>query len=78
MEKIITIPKELARRDDLVIIPRREYERILTRQKVVPVVRMTPAQKRDLEEARKEYARGEYVTLEQLEHELGIKTKKAG
>ena len=78
MEKLITIPKELARRDDLVIIPRREYEQLVHRQRVFPVVKMTPAQKRDLQEARKEYARGEYVTLEQLEHELGIKTKKVG
>lgn len=76
MEKLITIPKELARRDDLVIIPRREYNRLLARQRVVPVVKMTSAQKRDLREAREEYARGEYITLEQLEHELGITSQK--
>ncbi|MCH7552368.1 hypothetical protein IIB49_03195 [Patescibacteria group bacterium] len=76
MEKVITIPKELAKKGDLVIIPRKEYEGLVLRQKIVPVVKMTSAQKRDLKEARKEFARGEYVTLEQLENELGITFQK--
>ena len=76
MEKIVTIPKELAKQGDLIVIPRKEYEGLVRRQKIVPVVKMNAAQKRDLEEARKEYARGEYVTLEQLEGELGITPQK--
>ena len=76
MEKVITIPKELAKKGDLVIIPRKEYEGLVLRQKIVPVVKMTSAEKRDLKEARKEFARGEYVTLEQLENELGITPQK--
>ena len=76
MEKIVTIPKELAKQGDLVVIPRKEYEGLVRRQKIVPVMKMNAAQKRDLEEARKEYARGEYVTLEQLEGELGITPQK--
>lgn len=35
-------------------------------------VKLTPAQKRDLENGRKELARGEFFTLEQLKHDLGI------
>ena len=42
----ITIPKNLIKNDDLVVIPR------------------------------KEYAAGEYITLSQLENELGITPKK--
>jgi len=29
MEKVITIPKEIAKKGDLVLIPRREYEEFL-------------------------------------------------
>ena len=76
MEKIVTIPKELAKQGDLVVIPRKEYEGLVRRQKIVPVMKMNAAQKRDLEEARREYARSEYVTLEQLEDELGITPQK--
>ena len=53
MEKIVTIPKELAKQGDLVVIPRKEYEGLVRRQKIVPVVKMNAAQKRDLEEARR-------------------------
>jgi hypothetical protein len=34
MEKIITIPKELAKEGELILIPRKKYEELLTRQKV--------------------------------------------
>ena len=34
MEKIITIPKELAKEGELNIIPRKKYERLLEGQKV--------------------------------------------
>lgn len=73
----ITIPKSLIKGDDLVIIPRKEYEEFLELRKIVPLVKLTPSEKRDLKQARKEYARGEYITLDQLENELGITSKKA-
>jgi len=34
MEKIITIPKELAKEGELILIPRKKYERLLEAQKV--------------------------------------------
>jgi len=34
MEKIITIPKELVKEGELIIIPRKKYERLLEGQKV--------------------------------------------
>lgn len=34
MAKIITIPKELAKEGELIIIPRKKYERLLEGQKV--------------------------------------------
>ena len=34
MEKIITIPKELAKEGELILIPRKKYEELLESQKV--------------------------------------------
>jgi len=34
MEKIITIPKKLAKEGELILIPRKKYEELLERQKV--------------------------------------------
>ncbi len=63
----ITILQEIVKKGDLVIIPRQEYEELLKRQKVIPVAKLTLAEKKVLERSRKEMARGEYVTLEELQ-----------
>lgn len=34
MDKIITIPQKLAKKGELVIIPKKEYEKLLRKQKV--------------------------------------------
>ncbi|PIX88074.1 MAG: hypothetical protein COZ30_01935 [Candidatus Nealsonbacteria bacterium CG_4_10_14_3_um_filter_36_16] len=34
MEKVITIPKELAKEGELILIPRKKYEKLLESQKV--------------------------------------------
>lgn len=36
MEKVINIPKEIAKKGDLVLIPRKEYERLLEISKIIP------------------------------------------
>ena len=36
MGKIITIPKEIARKGDLVLIPKKEYEKLLSISKIIP------------------------------------------
>ena len=73
----ITIPKKITKGEELVVISKKEYEEFLRLRKVIPLVELTPSQKRDLEQARKEFSRGEYITLKQLENELGITSKKA-
>lgn len=80
MAKTITIPKELAGRDDLVVIPRKEYEKLAQlnrKMQLVKTFKPSAALKKDVRVARKDYKRGEYITLEQLERELGITRKKA-
>jgi hypothetical protein len=68
----ITIPKELAKKGDLVLVPRKEYEALLAGRKKMKTVTLSATQKRDLVRARREYAQGKYITLGELEHELGI------
>ena len=71
MEKVVTIPKELLKKGELVIVPRSEYEEFLRWQKLVKIYKPTTAEKKSLREARKDFARGNYIALEELKNELG-------
>ncbi|MFY9462863.1 MAG: hypothetical protein WAP52_01615 [Candidatus Sungiibacteriota bacterium] len=56
----------------LVVLARKEYETLVRKQpKYIPVVELTASEKRIIARGEKELARGEYVMLEDLEHELG-------
>ena len=69
----IIIPKTLARTRNLVAVPRTTYEEFLTWQKRVKSRKTfapTVAEQKALTRSRKNFTRGKYVTLEQLEHEL--------
>jgi len=69
----ITIPKELSKKGELVIIPRTEYDEFLRfRLKKIEEVIMTPLQKRMLERARRNLARGKFLTIYELKQKLGI------
>ncbi len=72
----ITIPKELSRKGELVIIPREDYEELLHfRLKNIKEVKMTPLQKRMLERARRNLRRGKFLTIHELKRKLGIKDR---
>ncbi len=69
----ITIPKELAERKDLVAVPRNTYEEFLVWLKQVKSVKTfkpTKTELRALARGRKNFAKGNYITLEELENEL--------
>lgn len=72
----VTIPtKKLAKNKELVAIPRRLYSEFIEWQEKIKSARTfkpTAAEKRALARARKDYSEGKYITLAQLEHELGI------
>ncbi len=75
----ITIPKEFSRKGDLVVIPRQEYDKLLKKQRIIPIVRLTVSEKKALDRARREMAKGEFITLETLEHDLAnTYSKKRG
>lgn len=70
----LTIPKKITKGAELVIVPREEYEEFSRWRKAVETrktFKPTKAQLQDLEEARKEYRRGEYMTLDGLKQKLG-------
>ena len=74
----ITIPKVAERNKELIAVPRKIYEEFIAWQKKIKSVRTfkpTAAEKRAIEKGRREIARGEYVTLEELRHELDFNRK---
>ncbi len=75
--KPVTIPKELMKRGDLVVIPRQDYEELIKHRKVVPVAGLTSSERRALERGRRQIQTGEFVSLEVLVNELaGSRLKK--
>lgn len=69
----ITIPKELRKESNLIAIPRDIYEEFLVWEKKIKSTRTfkpTPAEKRALARARKNFASGKFITLEEFQNEL--------
>jgi len=61
-------------KDDLVIVPRGEYEALLRfRVRTVSEVPMTKQQKMALQKARRNFAQGKFLTIHELKRKLGIK-----
>lgn len=80
MSKLVTIPnpRSLAKEKELVLIPRREYELLLhLKSRVIPEVSLTLKQRLALTKSERELRSGSYLTLDELEHELGGARPKA-
>ena len=70
---IITIPKKLINKGDLVIVPRKEYEELLDfRLKKIQEVELTPIQKRALVQAKKNLSKDKFLTIYDLKQKMGI------
>lgn len=70
MERAITIPKNLAGKEDLIIIPRKDYEEYLSLKKLVPMAKPTRAEKKAIQEGKKEIRQGSYITSRKLRRVL--------
>ena len=70
--KTITIPKKLANRDDLIAIPRKEYESLLELGKVKEFT-PTPTQKRALARAENSLRKGKTLSHRELAKKLGFR-----
>ena len=71
MNKAIAIPKELSKNGDLMVISRSDYEEFLQLKRIIPLIDLTPSEKKAIKEAKKEIKKGERLTLSQLKNELG-------
>lgn len=72
----VTIPKELTQKGELIIIPRKEYEKFSNWQKLIKSFKTfipTTTEKKMIKRAREDYKKGNYLTIGELKHKLGIK-----
>ncbi len=69
----ITIPKKLARKGDLIVVPRKEYEALLLlkRFKEFAEFAPTPAQKKALTKAENNFRKGKSLSYYELAKKLG-------
>ncbi|MEK7480281.1 MAG: hypothetical protein AAB665_03285 [Patescibacteria group bacterium] len=66
---VVTIPRKISgAKDDLVVLPRREYESLKSR--VVPEVVPTKADIRDLRAAEKRFLKGKFSSLADVKRDL--------
>jgi len=67
----LTIPRKLAQKDDLVIIPRKEYEALLNFKRAREFM-PTSVQKRALVRAEKNFNRKKTLSYNELARKLGF------
>jgi len=68
--KAITLPKGLFKEEDLVIMPRSDYEEFLSLKKIIPLIKATSSEREAIRLGRKEIKNGKYLNLKQLKNEL--------
>jgi hypothetical protein len=67
---VITIPKKITKGEELVVLPRQEYEKLVEGK--IQEFKPTITQKKALAAARKNRERGKILTLSELKNKLGI------
>lgn len=68
---VITLPKNFKSGQELVVIPKEEYEALMTLKNVYEF-QPTSIQKKALERARKNRKKGKVLTLGELKQKLGL------
>ncbi len=67
----MTIPKKLAAKDDLIVIPRKEYEALLSRHPVETFI-PTAAEKKALARAERNLRQRKTISYHELRRSLGF------
>ena len=68
---VVTIPRQLLKEKELVLIPKKEYKELLDwKRKSFKVVKPTQAELRAIERGRREIRLGQYEPWEKVKHEL--------
>lgn len=70
----ITIPKKVTRGEELVVVPRKEYEAFSKWRKMFKTFRPTASEKADLKIARMDYKAGRVITIDELKRKLAAKS----
>jgi hypothetical protein len=70
----ITIPKNFILNDDLVVMPRKQYESLLRLYPLKKEVVLNLSQKNRLEIARKNLKSGKFFTINELKKKLEVKS----
>ncbi len=71
----VTIPKELTKKGDLVVIPKSEYEEFLKFRRAVRIAEPTRSEKRAIERGRKELRAGRFISWEKLKNDLARRSR---
>lgn len=69
---MLTIPKKITGGEELVVLLREDYEKLL--QRVIPEYEPTLREKKELQRARADYKKGNFLTLYELKSKLGFKS----
>ena len=72
---IVMIPRKLASRDDLVVIPREEYEALLARPDVREFA-PTKVQLKALRAAEKRFSKGQFYSLSDVKRDLASRRRR--
>ena len=67
---VITIPKQLMREKELVLIPKKEYEELLDIKKRIKTVKPTKEESRIIAMGRREIELGRYESWDKVKNEL--------
>lgn len=72
----VTIPKALSKKGDLVIIPRKEYEELLSLKKAVPMFKPTKAELKAVVRGEREFTSGKFKPWDEFKNELANFNRK--
>jgi len=75
--KVVTIPKELANQDELVVIPKKEYEEFLKVMSIIRFVEPDKAEVKALGQGRREIKAGKYTAWKTLKNELAYSRRRS-
>ena len=71
----VTIPRKLPKKGDLVVIPKKEYEEFLSFRKTFRIARPTKGEMRAIQQGRREFQQGKFITLGKLKNELARRSR---
>lgn len=66
----ITIPKNLIKNDDLIVLPRKEYEKLIHFR--ANTERLAKSQKQAISKGFRDIEQGKFFTSRQVKNELGL------